>query len=225
LALAVVQFFRDDGTVSSSALALPAGLHSSYFGSGYEYVSQGSCTIVPPQQGDFATVANFLDTGSIQVSGPSGQVTLTGIQAPLPGSGSPFPGTYTFTGSGGKDVGSFTATLAVQTPPLTITNVSTLGAITRSQGATVTWTGGFPGGDVQIEGEDGGSFGDIRFYCHAPSSAGQFAIPPSILMALPPGGGDLIVTNYSAGQPITASRLDVGFAAGFASHVIPVSFK
>ena len=225
IVVAIAQTTKLDGTSQAAALALPAGLHSSYFGIGYEYVSEGSCTVVPPQQGSFTNIGNILDTGSILVSGPSGQVNLAGIQAPLPGSASPFPGTYTFTSSGGADIGSFKATLNLSTAPITITNASSFATITRSQGATITWTGGFPGGDVQIEGEDGGSFGDVRFYCHAPSSAGQFAIPPSILMALPPGVGKMVVTNYSAGQPITASGVDVGFAVGTALYVMDANFK
>jgi hypothetical protein len=63
------------------------------------------------------------------------------------------------------------------TGPLTVTNASSLATVTRSQGATVTWRGGFPGGDVQVEGDNVGSFGATRFYCHAPSNAGQLTIP------------------------------------------------
>jgi len=106
------------------------------------------------------------------------------------------PGTYTFTGSGGKDIESFKVGIEVQTP-FTLTNKGSLASITRSQGTTLTWSGGFASGDVTVNGVVArtNASGSISFYCHAPSSAGQLTIPSSTLLALPPGDGKLMVIN------------------------------
>jgi uncharacterized protein (TIGR03437 family) len=224
-ALTVIQQTNLDGTVSSAAFALTGSfLSGADFGIGYEYASQGSCIIVPPQQGNFS--GQPLDFGTIQVTSPSGTVNLGGgggfLQAQLPGGS--LAGTYTFAGSGGKDVGSFKVALNVQSP-LNWTNKAALQTITRSQGATITWSGGFPNGDVQVDSGVGGPFGTVRFYCHAPSNAGQLTIPPSILLAMPPGPGKLIVTNYTAPQTVSATGLDVGLAAGAVLFKVNSTFK
>jgi uncharacterized protein (TIGR03437 family) len=223
-AITVVQQTSPNGTVQSFAAGIIGSFVSGAdFGNGYEYASQGSCIIVPPQQGN--PNVQPLDVGTIQVTGPGGTLNLGGagfLQAQLPGGS--IAGTYTFTGSGGKDVGSFKVALNVQAP-LSLTNRAALQTITRSQGATVTWSGGFPNGDVQVNSGVGGPFGTLRFYCHAPSSAGQLTIPPSILLAMPPGGGTLVVTNYTAPQTVSASGLDVGLAAGTVLFKLNTTFK
>jgi hypothetical protein len=102
-----------------------------------------------------------------------------------------------------------------------LTNTSALASITRSQGATVTWTGGFSGGDVMVNGVGAG----VNFYCNAPSSAGQLTIPSQTLLALPPGGGKLVVMNATAPQTVSASGLDLGLATGVVSIEVPTTFK
>jgi hypothetical protein len=114
-------------------------------------------------------------------------------------------------------VGKFSATVAVPSMQFNWTN-QTLTSITRSQGATITWTGGYPNGTVQVFGTVGDPA--VQFYCHAPSSAGQLTIPSSILLALPAGLGDLSVGTVSAPQPITATGLDIGFVAAAESLAI-----
>jgi hypothetical protein len=87
--------------------------------------------------------------------------------------------------------------------------------------ATVTWSGGFAGGDVMVNGVSAG----FDIYCHAPSSAGQLTIPAATLLALPPGGGKLIVLNATAPQTVSATGLDLGLATGVVSFNVPTSFK
>jgi hypothetical protein len=106
-----------------------------------------------------------------------------------------------------------------------LTNQSALASITRSQGGAVTWTGGFANGDVTVNGVAASQNGSINFYCHAPSAAGQLNIPPSILLALPPGAGKLIVINATAPQPLSATGLDLGLATGVVSFDIPTTFE
>jgi hypothetical protein len=143
-------------------------------------------------------------------------------QAQLPAG--PVSGAYTFTGSGGKDIGSFKVALNLQ-GPLTLTNRAALASITRSQGATVTWSGGFSNGDVEVNGAVGDKYGSVRFFCHAPSSAGQLTIPSSILLGMPPGGGSLVVTNATAPQTVSASGIDIGMAVGTVWFRLDSNFK
>jgi uncharacterized protein (TIGR03437 family) len=229
---AAVSQTSEFGKINTGVFVGALTLGSANYGEGYEYASQGSCIVVPPEQSkytDILTDSNGLDAGSIQLTGPTGNLSLGAggglYQAQLPaGSVTASPGTYTITGSGGANVGSFMVAINVQ-GALTLTNQSALATITRSQGATVTWSGGFPNGDVQIEGAVGDQYGTIRFYCHAPSSAGQFTIPSSILLAMPPGGGDLIVTNETAPQTVSASGIDVGLAFGQVLTRLDANFK
>jgi hypothetical protein len=147
------------------------------------------------------------------------------LAQPPPGSVTSNPGTYTFTGSGGKDVGPFNVAISVQTP-FSLTNKSALASITRSQGATVTWSGGFANGDVMVNGVGANpNGGTVNFYCHAPSSAGQLTISPATLAAVPPGGGKLVVMNATAPQTVSATGVDLGSATAVVSFDVPATFK
>ena len=197
-----------------SSVALAGALSSSYFARGYEYASEGSCTIVPPLQGSFTNSLSALDAGTLQLSGPSGQLSLgsgPGLYS-TPHQASAPAGTYTLSGTGGKDIGSFRVSLNVPTATLNVTNQAALASVTRAQGATVTWSGGFASGFVQISGSAGAPA--LKFFCYTPTSAGQFTIPPSILLAVPPGPGSINVSDTTSVQTISASSLDLGLAAG-----------
>jgi hypothetical protein len=224
VAVTVSQFTNAAGKVTDQAYVLSASTISAEFGSGNYYASQGSCSVFPPGTG--FPFESPLDAGIIQLTGPAGALNFTGgggsYLAQLP-SGS-LTGNYTFTGSGGKDVGAFKIVISVQSP-FSLTNTSALASITRSQGATVSWTGGFAGGDVMVNGVGSSSNGNVNFYCHAPSNAGQLTIPSATLSALPPGGGKLIVMNATAPQTVSASGLDLGLATGVVSFEVPTSFK
>jgi len=228
LAVIVSQYTSSNGTEDDQALVLSTSMLSAEFGGGNFYASQGSCSVFQP--GTRFPFQAPLDTGAIQLNGPAGMVDVPSqggvfYESPLPsGSLTKFPGTYTFTGSGGKDVGSFHAAINVQTP-FTLTDQSALTSIVRSQGATVTWSGGFANGDVMVNGVGASLNGSINFYCHAPSNAGQLTIPPSTLLALPPGGGKLLVVNSTAPQSFTATGVDLGLATGVVSFEVPTTFK
>src|SRR5262249_18621757 len=109
------------------------------------------------------------------------------------------PGPITVSGPGGADVGKFIATFtppAFQTltsPPPDASNPTT---VTRSDGLTVTWSGGNSNTYIEIQGfNPAGDTGQIgaSFQCNVPSSAGSFTIPPNVLLALPTGNfGGLI---------------------------------
>ncbi len=148
-----------------------------------------------------------LDAGlGLSVTGPKGTRTipaftgatgnrysaLLGGSLPVPGPPSlPLfldPGSYTVTGSGGPEVGPFSVTIPVA-GSVTWTNEQQLGLIDRSQGATLTWSGGDPssqallilGGNVDNQAKAG-----AVFVCLAPLDAGRFTVSPTILGSLPP---------------------------------------
>ncbi|HEY1756484.1 MAG TPA: hypothetical protein VGG72_13875 [Bryobacteraceae bacterium] len=230
VALVVSQQTGLNGAVSDGVLAFSISVNSSEFGAGYLYPSEGSCSVYPPGYGFPFPIQGPLDAGEIQLTGPSGGVDLQlegeGFYvAQLPsGSVTSNPGAYTFVGSGGKDVGAFNVAINVQTP-FSLTNKTALASITRSQGATITWSGGFTGGEVMVKGVGASTNGSVNFYCHVPSSAGQLTIPVSNLLALPPGNGKLIVFNTTALQTVSASGLDLGLAAGVVSYELFTAFK
>ena len=224
VAVTVSQFTNSSGKVTDQASVLAATTLSAEYGSGDYYTSQGSCAVIP--RGSEFPFQAPLDAGTVQLTAPTGSLNLGAgggsYLAPLP-SGS-LGGTYTFTASGGKDVGAFQVAVNVQSP-FSLTNTSALASITRSQGATVSWTGGFASGDVMVNGVSAGPYGNVNFYCHAPSLAGQLTIPSATLLALPPGGGKLIVMNATLPQTVSATGVDLGLATGVVSLEVPTTFK
>lgn len=227
IAVTVSQYTNAVGKVSSQAHVISTSTSSSEYGSGNDYASEGSCSVFEP--GRPFPFESLLDAGNVQLAGPSGTLTLgLGDASTVPylsqlPSG-PFAGTYTFTGPGGKDVGAFKVAINVSSP-FSLTNTSPLGSITRSQGATVSWTGGFAGGDVMVNGTAASQNGSISFYCNAPSTAGQLTIPAVTLLALPPGAGKLTIMNTTPPQMFAASGLDLGLATGVVSFDLPTTFK
>jgi uncharacterized protein (TIGR03437 family) len=179
-----------------------------------------------------------LDAGKlINVGGPNGAkqllpdpTTKGSYSATLGGGSGPnvLPlyldqGTYAIdNGAGGADVGSFKFDLTVP-PPLTWTNMNSVGPVIRANGQLVTWTGGDPNGIITISGDSivintdstGNSVGVGAFFtCHAPVSAGQFTIPAPVLLSLPPSS----VISPVAGVSIDAGSLSVGTSS------LPVTF-
>ena len=165
-----------------------------------------------------------LDAGVITLTGPSNlAVTLAsqfGIKGAffsmlpvgaIPGEG----GTFTFHGSGGADVGSFTSVITFTNPLLTWTNQSVATTIDRSKDLEVTWTGGNPGTYVFISGTSTTPPPQVigAFTCLAKANDGQFTIPSYILSALPAGKGGTLIQN-DISLPLSASGLDIGVAAG-----------
>jgi len=143
-------------------------------------------------------------------------------------------GTYTISGTGGADVGAFTA--SVNFPgDLTWTNEDTIAnPIPRSSPLTINWTGA-TSGLVAITGTafnlSGGTqanpiYDAAVFTCIAQATAGTFTVPVSVLSILPAVSGDLTSGSYGSlslfsaidptqGQfsaPLTAGgKIDQGF--------------
>lgn len=97
-------------------------------------------------------------------------------------------GRYTASGPGGPQVGSFSVSVDVP-QELVWTNRTQLTTVNRTNGVTLTWTGGEP---TQLIFIGGSSFDPNNpaaarsFQCYANQSAGQFTVPASILNQLPP---------------------------------------
>jgi uncharacterized protein (TIGR03437 family) len=150
--------------------------------------------------------ATYLDAGAITLNGPSGSnitnaaltetsniyslsisLQATGITIPPGSAGIPnasiVPGTYTLKGAGGKDVGSFSASLTLGTL-LTITG-GLPAAVTRNAGLTLNWTGGSSTDLVEIFGSSGTTSASATFLCIATAGTGTFTVPASILNQLP----------------------------------------
>jgi uncharacterized protein (TIGR03437 family) len=184
-------------------------------------VSPGGCIVddlTPVPVGNI----EGLEPGAITLTGPSGlNVTLAsqfGIKGAfysmLPDGSIPKTGgTFTFKGSGGADVGSFTSTVSFSNL-MTWTNKSVAASIDKSQGLHVTWSGGNPGTYIFITGASATSAGVAAGYtCLAPVDAGEFTVPSYILSALPDGNGGTQLQNdvYSS---LSADGLDIGLAVG-----------
>lgn len=193
--------------------------------------SSGSCSVTasPSQSASqlLGVSTSGLDAGpQLTLTGPSGNRTLGKSQSPattiyLGQFGDTTPGNffdageYTMRGSGGTDVGPFTARVTAG-PPLVWTNQAASVSVERSRGVTLTWTGGDPNGNVYITGggtvaTSGSTFVSVRFDCNAPTRDGSFTLPPHVLLALPAvSDGTLTVGSFTAGTPFTAQGLDFG---------------
>ncbi len=183
---------------------------------------------VPPSPG-------YLDAGKVSVTTPVGPYDLVspfkgvyGLSFIAGANGVPGvigdgthlkAGTYTFTVTGGADVGPVTA--SIDFPRSFQWNHDAITSVNRSQPLVITWTGGSPGALVNIAGDSsiaGGATSDIgtAFSCFEDATKGSFTVPASILSALPASyiddhahaHGNLQVFETFYGTPFTVSGLD-----------------
>jgi hypothetical protein len=160
-------------------------------------------------------------TGNIYNDSLGTAISIPGVNFPIPGyNANPVisSGTYTLTGTGGADVGAFTAKVTVGTPLA----VGTLPAsVNRASGLSVTWTGGAPADIVNITGYSGVTVGGTPsapiydsavFVCTTTADKGRFDVPSSVLQQLPVtpadsanGTGALVVISSS--QPVANNGL------------------
>lgn len=226
----------------------------------YGTASVGSCVVnfynataaSQTQPSDFTFT--FLNAGQdVNINGPDGLIAMplntqtfngttyyaystpTGDTSFIPASG----GSFTFNnGSGGPDVGAFTASLQL-TSPLVWSNMSGISTVTRANGLTVDWTGGDPGTYVGINGFSYGAVGGSdtnfvvgSFACQAPTSAGSFTVPSAVLLSLPQSAtvdgttfSTLSVSNVTAPVTFQATGLDLGLAEAIVESTISVTYQ
>jgi uncharacterized protein (TIGR03437 family) len=133
-----------------------------------------------------------LDAGTLTISGPGispRAVAVSGnaYSSTLTNGTLVNGGTYTLTGSGGTQVGPFTATATLPTS-FTVTNLSALSTIDRTQPLTINWTG--TGFDQVLIGVQGGTLTTttnhgVAIDCAVPASLGTYTIPVAALAYLP----------------------------------------
>ncbi|HWZ32805.1 MAG TPA: hypothetical protein VNX18_15795 [Bryobacteraceae bacterium] len=195
--------------------------------------SIGSCIVtqVFSSGGALPTVTG-LDAGSVNLTGPAGTYplqTTTGVKgsyfAALPGDAIPANGgAFTFKWTGGADVGASSATVNLPTL-LTWTNQPAAATIDRTQGLTVTWTGGASGSYVIIAGNSSTNGASGSYTCFAPQSALTFTVPSYVTLVLPAGNGTTTVENLASYTAFSAPGLDSGLGFGFTGTTIASSYK
>jgi len=210
----------DYGTAQFISFTVPAAVQP-FIVSYIDDQPPGTCLVFNSPNGlnagNYLANVNQIDGGpSIKVTGPNGSQTIptTGNQVTLAPGTFLVPGSYTLTGTGGANVGSFTAPYTIAAPAtLTSPAVGPTNTITRANGVTLTWTGGAANATIQIQGgnstDNTGAVG-AGFNCYIPASAGTFTIPPSVLLAMPPGafsGSAWNFATYSAYGTFSASGL------------------
>jgi uncharacterized protein (TIGR03437 family) len=221
-------------TVTNSAGAAffkDTGLLAGATGRG-DNLSPGSCAVYPIITGGAITVAG-LDAGSVTLTEPTGPAvplpTQLGIEgedgATLTAGAIPAGGTFTFNGSGGADVGPFTATLTIANPNFNWTNPSAAASIDRTQGLLYTWTGGLPGTFVLLGGTSTGSGVTAGYSCKVAVEAGQFTVPSHILLGLPPGSGGVSIQQHDTDSSFSATGLDLGGVTAVIEFSVPATIK
>jgi len=155
---------------------------------------------------------------------------ILGGSLPLPATAATLPldaGTFTVSGTGGKDVGAFSGNITLRSP-LVWTNRTQLATIDRKTPFTMNWTGGVAGENVLVlgYGTDQKTKASSGFICVAPSGTGSFTVPTSALFNLPAvsGTADLsdrmgllgLLSFRSPGivAPFQAPGIDVGVILG-----------
>jgi len=237
-------------------------------GSSYGVASIGSCTvytvITNTSTGPAPTTPTPINPGTtvalnagpaVNVTGPNGKKAMpfqnggysaqlgggTGPTAQpdfIPATGGPFSFTFD-NGPGGPDVGSFTTQLPLS--PVVWNNQSSVSTINRSQGVTVTWTGGDASTFVNIAGTsytvNGNQFLYGYFNCTAPATAHQFAVPAAVLLALPPSGsqtiggvtiplsGSLAVYSFNLATTLTIPGIDLAYGYAYSGSSATATYR
>jgi hypothetical protein len=178
------------------------------------------------------SVGAGLDAGSsLMLTGAAGSLTLKqtnkGEYQALFGTSVAGPniplGTYTISGTGGKDVGAFSATVTIANH-LAISNKSSLAPVSLTQPLTVNWTGGTAGNDILIGG--GSTHAPHSYFaCAADGGAGTFTIPAFILASINPTANGIIwISPHPLANPITIPGLDAAYFADASSDSLNAAF-
>jgi hypothetical protein len=197
-------------------------------------IQSGSCQVITVTSGGSSTSTGSstdLDAGVVTINGPSGSglsnLALTktdnsyGIQnfegLGLPGQTNfTLPaGSYSLSGAGGTDVGTFSTSITLASPLTLSSPLPT--AVVRSTPLTLNWTGGNASDLVEIIGSTSTSTGGgtttvtttTEFICVTTAGAKTFTVPTSVLSQLQPttgtNAGLLEVASGNVGATFTAS--------------------
>ena len=176
-------------------------------------------------------VPNLIDqTTSRRLNTYSATLYVSGFMG-FGGQGTPTltQGSYTMAGTGGPDIGAFSANINFP-GTFTWTNQDSVPAVVpRSQNLPITWSGGGDG-LVTISGFAGSQVGGTQtnpiydvagFTCIAQASAGNFSVPSGVLQQLPAVSGDvtsgaigtvgvLAIPDAARGQGVFTAPLAAG---------------
>ena len=130
-------------------------------------------------------------------------------------------GEYTMTGTGGRDVGAFTARVQATTTLQWTNRVETLW-VDRRQPLTIRWTGDV--GYVLLGGVGGG----MAFSCVEDARKGSFTVPVHVLAALPALGsseGYLFLFPHPFVNRVTVPGLDLIYFADFSGDWKEIDYR
>lgn len=205
----------------------------------------GSCVVLPQDiTSGLGAVSAGLDAGpALSLTGAAGSMTMNEAydregqyHASFPSSvtGPDVPaGSYAISGTGGKDVGAFSATISVGSP-IAISNKVALTTVDRTQPLTLTWTGGVAGNYILIGGytphtsAQGVSVANAYFTCAADAGSGTFTIPSYILSSMNPtaaGKGVVAISPHPLSNQITIPGLDLAYFIDGSSDSVNVTFQ
>ena len=194
------------------------------------------CTVtqipVPPGGGSAYGVGIGLDAGAITLNGPAASsisnapltetfdtyiLTFAGQSSTI--NGKLVAGAYTLKGAGGKDVGSFSATLNLPNP-FTISGALPA-AINRGSGLTIGWSGGNSSDLVEIIGSASNSVNGVQtgagFICFTTAGPGSYTVGSSILNQLP------AVTQSAISAGTGSGSLAVVWGVGSSTFSAPLT--
>jgi uncharacterized protein (TIGR03437 family) len=214
-------------------------------------IQQGSCQVITATVTGTSTstgTSTELDAGVVTITGPAGSsltnqaltktlnsYSLSNIEGlgTIPGQTNfTLPaGSYTLTGAGGNDVGSFSTSLTLGAPLTLSAPLPT--NVVRSSPLTINWTGGIASNMVEIIGGVTTSTGTgssevtttTEFLCVTTAGAGTFTVPASILTQLPATTGsntgilEVASFNTSATFPATLKADGSTISGTFGSFV------
>ena len=215
-------------------------------------IQSGSCQVIQATITGTSTStgsSTYLDAGVVTINGPSGSslsnqaltktsnsyslTNIEGLGVVIPGQTAfSLPaGSYTLTGAGGNDVGSFNTSLTLGSPLTLSAPLPT--NVVRSSPLTLNWTGGIASNSVEIVGAVSTSTGTgatqvtttTEFLCVTTVGAGTFTVPASILSQLPATTGTnvgiLEVASFNTSATFSATLKADGSAipSTFGSYI------
>jgi uncharacterized protein (TIGR03437 family) len=215
--------YFDDLQYTSGTVSINQPALTPFFLSWIDDQPVGTCIVNNNLNGLGSTPQGILfgiaDAGSsVTVKGPKGSQVVQispGIgQTTIAADGSFFAaGSFTISGSGGADVGPFSAAITFPSFP-TLVGPQNKATVVRSSGMTVSWTGGDPNGALQIvvtSATDQTFNLAVQAFCNVKAGPGTFTIPPYVLLALPTGPyAGFTIGPITAEVPFTSTGLSVG---------------
>jgi uncharacterized protein (TIGR03437 family) len=203
-----------------------------------DFPSSGTCIAfqrTPSAGAGAGAISRGLDaSATLSISSPEGTKTLSKFkegdyQALLGSALTPFQaplGSYRISGTGGRDVGAFSASLNF-TSSLQWSNKSVIGTVDRSQPLSINFSGGPATGHVIFGGFADGQ-GGAAFVCVDDIRKGTITVPAHVLSVLPATGphrGYLFLTLHPFETTFSAPGLDTGFFANFSTDSRDVQFR